>query len=173
MFFCEVWNFSEHFFNRTPPLTASAPLVAVSVFLLKKWLNSYFTTFSWHTNNFFFSTHRLMYKKLNCFVYKFVVNFQVFEITPWGCNLWSWKLACLIAWHIWNTILKYLLKCLQWLIIKSVIVSALVLILSSFFCKTKKLTRYPMQTRCPNNSNIMHMVNNKTYLIPCKDNNNS
>ena len=44
---------------------------------------------------------------------------------------------------------------------------------TSFFCKTKKLTRYPMQTRCPNNSNIMHMVNNKTYLIPCKDNNNS
>ena len=98
VFLWSLQNFSEHFFNRTPPLTASAPLVAVSVFLLKKWLNSYFTTFLWGTNNFFFSTHRLMYKKLNSFVYKFVINFQVFKITLSGCNLWSWKLVCLIAW---------------------------------------------------------------------------
>ena len=97
VFLWRLQNFSEHFFNRTPPLTASAPLVAVSVFLLKKWLNSYFTTFLWHTDNFFFSTHCLMYKKLNSFAYKFVVNFQVFEITLSGCNLWRWKLVCFIA----------------------------------------------------------------------------
>ena len=98
VFLWSLQNFSELFFNRTPPLTASAPPVAVSVFLLKKWLNSYFTTFLWDTNNFFFSTHRLMYKKLNSFVHKFVINFQVFKITLSGCNLWSWKLVCLITW---------------------------------------------------------------------------
>ena len=32
--------------------------------------------------NFFFSTHRLMYKKSNTFVYIFVVNCQFFQITP-------------------------------------------------------------------------------------------
>ena len=37
----------------------------------------------WHPNKFFFSTHfretyNLMYKKSNSFVYKLVVNFQVF-----------------------------------------------------------------------------------------------
>ena len=49
---------------------------------------------------FFFSTHGLMYKKSNSFVYKFAVKYQVFEITPSRCILWSWKLACLITWTI-------------------------------------------------------------------------
>ena len=62
-----------------------------------KKINSYFATLLWRTDNFFFSTHRLMYKKSNSFVYKFVVNCQVFEITPSGCTIWSWKLACLIT----------------------------------------------------------------------------
>ena len=33
----------------------------------------------------------------NSFVSKFVAICQVFEITPSGCTLWSWKLACLIT----------------------------------------------------------------------------
>ena len=49
----------------------------------------YFATLPWRTNNFFFSTHCLMYKKSNSFVYKFVFNCQVFEITPSGCTLWN------------------------------------------------------------------------------------
>ena len=48
------------------------------LYFLKKWLNSYFVTSLWCVNNFFFPTHFLMYKKSNSFVYKFVVNFQVF-----------------------------------------------------------------------------------------------
>ena len=41
-----------------------------------------------------------MYKKSNSFIYKFVVNCQVFQITPSGCTQWSWKLACLITWTV-------------------------------------------------------------------------
>ena len=67
----------------------------------KKWLNSYFATLLWRTNNFFFSTHHLMHKKSNSFVYKFIFNCQIFKITPSGCvPLWSWKLAFLITWTI-------------------------------------------------------------------------
>ena len=51
-------------------------------------------------NIFFFSTHCLMCKKSNSFVYKFVVNCQDFEITPSECTLWSWRMACLITWAI-------------------------------------------------------------------------
>ena len=32
----------------------------------------------WHPNNFFFSTHRLMFKKSNRFLYKFVINCLIF-----------------------------------------------------------------------------------------------
>ena len=51
----------------------------------------------WRPNNFFFSarfkeTHRLMYKKWKLFVYKFVVIFHVFEITPSRCTLESWTI---------------------------------------------------------------------------------
>ena len=53
------------------------------LYFLKKVLfnESYLTAISQlirRTNNFFFSTHCLMYKKSNSFVYKFVVNCQVF-----------------------------------------------------------------------------------------------
>ena len=41
----------------------------------------------WRYDIFFFSTHYLMYKKSNSFVYKFVVSCQVFETTPSGCTL--------------------------------------------------------------------------------------
>ena len=44
----------------------------------KLLLNSFFATLLWRTNNSFFSTHRLIYKKSCSFVYKFVVNCQVF-----------------------------------------------------------------------------------------------
>ena len=47
-------------------------------FFKKVLFNSYFATLLWRTNNFFFSTHRLMYKMSNSFVYIFVVNCQVF-----------------------------------------------------------------------------------------------
>ena len=43
-----------------------------------KKVTSHFATLLWRTNIFFFSTHRLMYKKSNSFVYKFVVNCQFF-----------------------------------------------------------------------------------------------
>ena len=80
MFSCEVCKiFKNTFSYRAPPVTASAPHVAASAFFLKKVLfSSYFATLLWRTNNFFFSAHRLMYKKSNSFVYKFVVNCQVF-----------------------------------------------------------------------------------------------
>ena len=53
------------------------------LYFFKKVLfnESYLTAISQlvrRTNNFFFSTHCLMYKKSNSFVYKFVVNCQVF-----------------------------------------------------------------------------------------------
>ena len=47
-------------------------------FFKKVLLNSYFATFLTRTNNFSFSTQRLMYKRLNSFVYKFNVNCQFF-----------------------------------------------------------------------------------------------
>ena len=56
------------------------------LYFFKKWLSSYFATSLWRANNFFFSAYRLMYKKSNLFVDKFVVNCQVF-ITPSGCIL--------------------------------------------------------------------------------------
>ena len=60
VFSCEVCEiFKNSCSYRTPPMTASAPPKVAS-------------------NNFFFSTHRLMDKKSNSFVYKFVVNCQVF-----------------------------------------------------------------------------------------------
>ena len=77
---------------RTPSETASASPVAASVFF-KVLFNSYFATLLWRTNNFFFSTLRLMYKKTNSFVYKFVVNCRVFWITPLGgihCKAENW-----------------------------------------------------------------------------------
>ena len=45
-------------------------------FFKKALLNSYFATLLWRPNSFFFSTNRLMYKKSNSFVYKFLVNFS-------------------------------------------------------------------------------------------------
>ena len=101
MFFREVCEIFESTFFTEPSgdciLTSGG---CFCIFFKKVILNSYFATLLWRTNNFFFSTHRLMYKKSNSFVYKFVVNCQVFEITPSGCTLWSWKLACLITWTI-------------------------------------------------------------------------
>ena len=80
VFSCEVYEtFKNTFSYRTPPIFASALPVAASVFFLKEVLfNSYFATLLWCTNNFFFSTHHLMYIKSNSFVYKFVVNCQIF-----------------------------------------------------------------------------------------------
>ena len=86
------------------------------LFSFKKWLNSYchFATLLWRTKKFFFSTHYLMYKKSNSFVYKFVVNCQVFWITPSGCTLKSWNLAWLIARTIlFETLFLYLLMWLE------------------------------------------------------------
>ena len=48
------------------------------LYFFKVLFNSHFATLVWHTNIFFFWAHRLMYKKSNLFVYKFVVNCQVF-----------------------------------------------------------------------------------------------
>ena len=48
------------------------------IFFKKKSLNSYFATMLWRTNNLFFSTLGLMYKKPNSFAYKFVASCQVF-----------------------------------------------------------------------------------------------
>ena len=89
VFSCEVGKiFKSTFSYRTPPVTASALPVAASVFFFKEVLfNSYFAILLWRTNNFFFSIHRLMYKKSHSFVYKFVVNCQIFWITPTGCTL--------------------------------------------------------------------------------------
>ena len=58
------------FLRGTPPVAASTTPVAVSIFLFKKY---YLTAISLPI-----STHRLMYKKSNSFVYEFVVNCQVF-----------------------------------------------------------------------------------------------
>ena len=85
---------------------------------LKKQLNSYFATLLCRNYNFFFSTHRFMHKKSNLFVYKFVTNCQVFEITPSEGILWSWKLAwshwSLITWTIIfeTPFFRYLSMCL-------------------------------------------------------------
>ena len=54
-----------------------------------------------------------MYKKSNSFVYKFDVYCQVFETTPSGCTLWSWKLVCFITWTIFFEMpfFRYLSMC--------------------------------------------------------------
>ena len=61
MFSCEVCEiFMNTFSYRTPPLTASAPPVAASVFFLKKvLLNSYFATLLWRT--IFFSSRNIIW----------------------------------------------------------------------------------------------------------------
>ena len=78
MFCCEVCDiFKNTFSYRIPTVTAYALPVAAPVLFLKKYyfaLNSYFATLLCRTNIFLFSTHRLMYKKSNSFVYKFAVN---------------------------------------------------------------------------------------------------
>ena len=56
----------------------------------------YFATLLWRTNNFFFSTHRLRYKKSNSFVYKFVVNCQVFKYLRHGVPYKAEN------WHAWS-----------------------------------------------------------------------
>ena len=103
-------------FLRTPFLTEHLQwlLLHLLCFFKKVLFNSYFATLLWRTNNFFFSTHRLMNKTSDSFVYKFVVNSQVFEITPSGYTLWSWKLACLITWTILFKIplFRYLSMCI-------------------------------------------------------------
>ena len=59
MFPCEVCKiFKKIFFYRTPRVSGSAPPVAASVFFKK----SNQAALLWRTNNFFFSTHRLMCK---------------------------------------------------------------------------------------------------------------
>ena len=71
-------------FLRTPFLTEHLQwlllhLRCLLLYFSKKVLfNSYFATLLWRTNIFFFLNHRLMYKKWNSFVYKFVTNCQVF-----------------------------------------------------------------------------------------------
>ena len=56
------------------------------------------------TYNYLFSTHRLMYKKSNSFVYKFVVNHQFFLITPSGC---TYKAESSHAWSHGQYFLKH------------------------------------------------------------------
>ena len=63
-------------------------------FFFKVPFNSYFATLLWRTNNFF-SRHIVWCMKSRS---RFAVNCQVFQITPSGCTLWSWKLTCLITW---------------------------------------------------------------------------
>ena len=84
VFSCEVCKILKNaFVYRTPSLTASAFPVAASVFFFKKvikWLcilqpcYNVLTSFPFYK----FLTHRLMYKMSISFVYKFVVNCQVF-----------------------------------------------------------------------------------------------
>ena len=76
---CSGHNLKKHFF--------SEHLRWLPLYFFKRWLNSYFATSLWCANNFFFSTHCLMYEKSNSLAYKFVVNRQVFWITPSGCTL--------------------------------------------------------------------------------------
>ena len=108
------WSFEKNLFYRTPPVTASLSPMAASVLFIKKIIKQLFCNFVRRTNNVFFSTHRLMYKKSNSFLYKFVVNCQIFEITLSGCALWSWKLVCSITWTILfeTPSLRYLSICL-------------------------------------------------------------
>ena len=69
-----------------------------------------FKTFSWrrlaimswsrlgrHKNVTLKTSSVRLHQKSNLFVYKFVVNYQVFWITLSGCTLYSWKLACLVT----------------------------------------------------------------------------
>ena len=117
VFSCEVGDIFKNIFSyRAPPVTEHLlhfRWLLLYFFLKEVLFNSYFATLLWRTNNFFFSTHLLMCKKSNSFVYKFVVNCQVFEITPSGCTLWRWKLACLITWiiHFETPFFRYLSMC--------------------------------------------------------------
>ena len=70
--------FKTTFSYRTPPVAASALLVAASVFFLKSTIKQLFRNLVMTYNNFFFSEQRLMYEKSDSFVYKFAVNCQVF-----------------------------------------------------------------------------------------------
>ena len=65
-------------FLRTSFLTEHIRWLLLYLFLKKVLLKRYFAALLWLTNTFFFSTHRLMFIRSNSFVYKFVVNCQVF-----------------------------------------------------------------------------------------------
>ena len=53
-------------------------LLRLLLYFFRKVIKQLFATLLWRSNKFFFSTHRLMYKKSNSFFYKFAVNFQFF-----------------------------------------------------------------------------------------------
>ena len=87
MFSCEVCEIFKNTFLRNTSGTVFALPVAASAFFKKKLLNSYFAkmfkeiSLLWYPKNFS-SQHVLdtcfIYKKSKSFVYKFVVNCQVF-----------------------------------------------------------------------------------------------
>ena len=71
-------KFLKNLYLHNASNNASVPPWLLLYFYKDVPLNSYFATWIWRTNNFYFLTHRLMYKKSNSFVYKFVVNCQIF-----------------------------------------------------------------------------------------------
>ena len=114
VFFREVSEIFKSTFFTEPLQWLLLYLRWLLLYFFRKVIKSYFATLLWRTNNFCFSTHRLMYKKSSSFVYKFAVNCEVFEITPSGCTLWSWKLSWLITWTILfeTPFFRYLWMCL-------------------------------------------------------------
>ena len=100
MFFREVCEIFMSTFFTEPLRRLLLYLRWLLLYFFKKVIKQLFRNLLWRTNNFFFSTYHLMYKKSYFFVYKFVINCHVFEITLSGCTLWSWKLTSLITWTI-------------------------------------------------------------------------
>ena len=78
VFFCEVCKiFKNTFSYRTPPVTASALPMAASLFSEKSTIKQLFRNLVM-TYYFFLLDTSFDVKKSNSFVYKFVVNCQVF-----------------------------------------------------------------------------------------------
>ena len=90
-------------FSKTKNNSTTIPISNINKFTLT------LKSFLLHFNNFFFLTHyfgnkyRLIYEKLKSFVYIFVTNSQVFQITLLGYAIQCWMLAWFINYRSCST----------------------------------------------------------------------
>ena len=103
VFSCEVREiFKSAFFCRIPLITASAPPVAASIFLkIAIAIKQPFCNLAMMHNYFFFSTHRLIYKKSNSFFSK--ICSQLSDFLNNSVRVYPTKLKISMLDHVSNT----------------------------------------------------------------------